>query len=101
MCKTNRLVTLLVASLCVLGALGGHGYAAKAKRTKARAVKDEKTSDEVEKGKNRKGDTLEGNLGLLNQWGQQTETVNRLYTAAYKVLAAKSECDVHGHGQRS
>lgn len=91
MCKTNRLIILLVAFLCVLGVLGGQGYAAKAKRIKDRAAKAGRKSNKDEEGKIKKGGTLQDNLGLLNQWGQQSETVNRLYTAAYKVLAAKSD----------
>lgn len=31
---------------------------------------------------------LQGNMQLLNLWGEQPETVQRLYAAAYKVLAA-------------
>ena len=33
---------------------------------------------------------LENSLTLLNQWGQQPELVNQLYTAAYQALAAST-----------
>jgi len=40
------------------------------------------------KGKKKK-DGLAGNLKLLNQWGEQPATIQRLYEAAFKVLEAK------------
>ena len=42
------------------------------------------------KAKNIKTGDLASNLKLLNQWGEQPASIQRLYEAAYKVLQAKS-----------
>ena len=43
---------------------------------------------EVPPSEKKKGD-LPSNLRLLNEWGEQTDTIQRLYETAYKVLAAE------------
>lgn len=86
--KRNRIVRLFVVALCASGLLCGQAYAAKARKARA-AAKQKKTAKRIKKEKEIKAGTLEDNLRLLNQWGQQTETADRLYAAAYKALAAK------------
>ena len=79
----NRLVTSLTLSLCLVC---GHAGAAEPKPTKTASEKAKKA-----KAKRRvpgKAGDLEGNLYLLNQWEEQPETIQQLYAAAYKVLAA-------------
>jgi alkaline phosphatase D len=78
-----RLITSLVVSLCLLC---GHVCAAEPGPAKT-------ASERAKKNKNRrrvpgKAGDLEGNLYLLNQWEEQPETIQQLYAAAYKVLAA-------------
>ncbi len=79
----NRLITTFIVTLCILG---GHTFAAESKPVKSTAAKTKKT-----KGRTRlpgKAGDLKGNLFLLNQWVEQPETIQQLYEAAYKVLAA-------------
>lgn len=88
----HLLLAMLILCLYVLGSLA---YGAQPKRAQVRAVKKEQAdapkSADAKKQKNAKAGDLESNLALLNQWGQQSETTNRLYAAAYGVLAAKRD----------
>jgi alkaline phosphatase D len=95
------LLAMLILCLCIFGS---PAYAAQPKRAQVRAAKQEQADAQknagAKKQKSVKAGDLESNLTLLNQWGQQTETINRLYADAYRVLVAKRDAtfmDVAGN----
>ncbi len=89
-CLAHGLVASVLAGLLLCNPCFA-GKARKPKNTPATeaTTATKLTPEQIEKTKPTKAGTLEDNLRLLNQWVQQSDLVNRLYTAAYKVLAAK------------
>lgn len=92
-----KLTTILrlLAALCVAAAiLAANAPTALAKGAKRKARQQQKVETGAEDtGKPRQisaGD-LQGNMNLLNLWGERPQPIQRLSEAAYKVLAAKPD----------
>lgn len=79
--KLRNLVILLLAALCEYW---GTAQGANQTVPKTRSAKGPDAAAKA----NPKAGSLQDNLQLLNQWVRQPESIQRLYEAAFKVLAA-------------
>jgi len=93
MMKTGKLAfTVFLGTAFVLAMQVPEVQAKKGKINRTNDTQAEGTNDTqaIKEKQKKTKDPLSANMKLLNQWGEQPETVQSLYKTAFKVLAVKS-----------